>query len=639
LIGAHYVAEANYKIALAATKKVANQRLIAQINNQLGNSYLINNKPKIAIAAFKISYKLFGLLKQSTGQLAAGINLLRASINVVPADEIAVLARDVHNLMLATAVTQIRIDQILALSDLYRTIQRQYSLEPEMRSLSFTLAQQALTRAKNKRDTVSQSYALGYLGRLLEDEARWEDALSFTRQAIFKSQEVSAFDSLYQWQWQQARIQNAQGQQDNSVASYKASIDTLDKIQSLLILHKPKAFSTKVGPVYYELTDILLRRSSQLKDPAQISNNLADIRSILEKLKVSEIEDYFKNDCLLDQQNNSVESYSSDGAIIYPIILKERLELLVSLPEGLRQYTVPVTKAEIVSAVRELRLAIEQPSAKDNYHASAKLLHDWLVTPYKQDLQTQKVKTLVFIPDGALRSIPMSVLHDGKQHLIEQFALATTPGLSFTSNERTDRSEMKLLANGLTDAVQGFNELPFVKNEINAIDALMASKSYIDAEFSKLNVEREMIQGDYNIVHVATHGQFSQNHNESFLLTHTEKLTMDNLEDTIGLRKYVNKPLDLLVLSACQSAAGDDRAALGLAGVAIKAGAKSAIATLWFINDKATSILMTDFYTNLTTTDNSKAEALQNAQLKLINSQRYTHPAYWAPFLMIGNWL
>ena len=126
---------------------------------------------------------------------------------------------------------------------------------------------------------------------------------------------------------------------------------------------------------------------------------------------------------------------------------------------------------------------------------------------------------------------------------------------------------------------------------------------------------------------------------QTFLLTYDEKLDMDQLEQFVGIGKYRDKPIELLTLSACQTAKGDDRAALGLAGVAVKSGARSVLATLWFVNDKTTSLLVSDFYRYLKDPSTSKAQALQKAQLKVINDRRYRHPGYWAPYLMIGNWL
>ena len=162
---------------------------------------------------------------------------------------------------------------------------------------------------------------------------------------------------------------------------------------------------------------------------------------------------------------------------------------------------------------------------------------------------------------------------------------------------------------------------------------------YQDEDFVLENIENEMAEGAYSIVHVATHAQFDRDHEKSFLLAYDDKMTMDQIEQSIGVRKYTTAPLEMLVMSACQTAAGDDKAALGLAGVAVKAGARSALATLWFISDEATAELISEFYTQLKNKQLSKAQALRNAQLSLINDTRFKHPSYWAPFLMIGNWL
>ena len=124
------------------------------------------------------------------------------------------------------------------------------------------------------------------------------------------------------------------------------------------------------------------------------------------------------------------------------------------------------------------------------------------------------------------------------------------------------------------------------------------------------------------------------------MLTYDGKLTLDNLEALIRPSQYRGKPVELLVLSACQTAAGDDRAALGLAGVAVKAGARSALASLWSVNDQSTSALITEVYHQLREHPTiSKARALQAAQIKLLDDRRYRHPCYWAPYLLIGNWL
>ena len=178
-----------------------------------------------------------------------------------------------------------------------------------------------------------------------------------------------------------------------------------------------------------------------------------------------------------------------------------------------------------------------------------------------------------------------------------------------------------------------------VAEELHGISELYPARVNQDEAFRLGSVERSLEQGDYSIVHIATHGQFRGNHRDSFLLTYDDRMTLNNLEESLNLRRYRERAIDLLVLSACQTAAGDDRAALGMAGIAIKAGARSALATLWFINDASTSALMRDFYANLRDGHDSKAAALQQAQVAMLSDPERHHPAHWAPFLLIGNWL
>jgi CHAT domain-containing protein len=191
----------------------------------------------------------------------------------------------------------------------------------------------------------------------------------------------------------------------------------------------------------------------------------------------------------------------------------------------------------------------------------------------------------------------------------------------------------------LTQSVSGYPALPYVAAEIDNIAALYPAQVNRDAAFTAASIESELAEKPYNFVHIATHGQFHSDHRRSFLLTHDELITMDRLENILGLRQYVSQPVDLLFLSACQTAAGDERAALGLAGVAVKSGAVSVVASLWLISDESTAMLVSEFYEQLRNSGGNKAKALQKAQLALIQDEMYSHPNYWAPFLLVGNWL
>jgi CHAT domain-containing protein len=233
----------------------------------------------------------------------------------------------------------------------------------------------------------------------------------------------------------------------------------------------------------------------------------------------------------------------------------------------------------------------------------------------------------------------MAALHDGKQFLIRKYAVATTPGLKLTDPRPLQKDRTNILALGLTEAVQGFTSLPHVSTELQTLQSFYRSTVLLNEEFHLSNIEAALQHDQFTIVHVASHGQFGREAKDTFLLAFEEKLTGAGLDQLLADFRPGDTPLELLTLSACETAAGDDRAALGLAGVAIKAGARSALATLWSVNDQASSELVIEFYRQLQAPDVSRALALQRAQLHLLDDPRYDHPSYWAPFLLLNNWL
>jgi CHAT domain-containing protein len=329
---------------------------------------------------------------------------------------------------------------------------------------------------------------------------------------------------------------------------------------------------------------------------------------------------------------------SPTTAVIYPIVFPDRTELLVSLPTGLMRFSVPITAPVLTKEVRAFRRAVEKRTTLE-YVPHAQQLYTWLIHPFESELIQQKIDTLVLVPDGVLRTIPFSALHDGTSFLIQKYALAMTPGLYLTDPRTLDREKIRFLAAGLTTSVQGFPSLPYVAEEVDAIQSLYHGDQLLNQEFRTPILEQELRESRYGILHIATHGKFSSDSNDSFLLTFDGKLTMTTLDRLIGLFRFRQDPLELLTLSACQTGIGDDRAALGLAGVAIKAGARSALATLWFINDEASATLISEFYRQLRDPSVSKAVAIQRAQIKLLGDRVYEHPAYWSPFLLLNNWL
>jgi CHAT domain-containing protein/uncharacterized protein GlcG (DUF336 family) len=492
-------------------------------------------------------------------------------------------------------------------------------------------------------DVRTKSYADGYLGHLYETEHRYDEGLQLTRRAIFSAQAANAPESLYRWEWQLGRLLADTGKLDDAITAYYRAAEVLKPIRSEVasaLSIGTLSGEESIRPLFFEQADLLFQRASLTDDPKASEQYLRYARDAIETYKAAELRDYFRDQCVdaLQAKLTKLETISPTTVVIYPIVFPDRTELLASFSSGMRRYSVPVSSDVLTKEVRAFRRTVEKRTTLE-YLDHAQQLYDWLIRPLESELNQQKIQTLVFVPDGALRTIPFSALHDGQSFLIQQYAVAMTPGLYLTDPRPLNLEKIRTLAGGLISSVQGFPSLPYVAEEVQSVRTLFQADQLINEEFRTGLLEQELRESRYGILHIATHGKFSTNAYDSFLLTFDGKLTMDKLDQLIGLFRYRQDPLELLTLSACQTAVGDDRAALGLAGVAIKAGARSALATLWFINDEASAALVSEFYRQLRDPSVSKAVAIQRAQLKLLNDRVYDHPAYWSPFLLLNNWL
>ena len=506
---------------------------------------------------------------------------------------------------------------------------------------SYAALTDALAVADSIQDPRARSYALGYLGELYEQGARYEDALQFGQQAISAAEQADAPEIIYRWQWLTGRVLRAKGDNARAILAYQHAVVTLSSVRKDLAAGGTRtSFRESVGPVYFQLADLLLQRSGTLSDPKLVAQDLINARSTVETLKGAELQDYFQDDCVtaLRARSSGIDQLASNTAALYPIVLHDRLELLLSLPDGIRRFATPVDADTLTREIRTFRGLLEKRTTHQ-YLPHAQKLYGWLIRPIEAELEKAGINTLVIVPDGALRTIPLAALHDGRQFLTARYALATTPGLTLTDPQPIERGRAKLMLNGLTDAVQGFAPLPYVAEELESLHKLYGGTVFENQQFTVAGMEKDLGQTPYQIVHIASHGQFDSDPNKTFLLTYDGRLGMNKLEQILGLSRFRTDAVELLTLSACQTAAGDDRAALGLAGVAIKAGARSALATLWTVNDPASAQLVVDFYRALLDPAVSKAKALQQAQLELLKDARYRHPSYWSAFLLIGNWL
>jgi CHAT domain-containing protein len=232
----------------------------------------------------------------------------------------------------------------------------------------------------------------------------------------------------------------------------------------------------------------------------------------------------------------------------------------------------------------------------------------------------------------------LAALHDGERFLVEKYAVATTPGLDLTEAAPMDPAASQMMIAALSEGVQGFPALGYVPEEVAAVRRMYPGALLVDDDFRLERVEETLAAQPYGIVHIASHGVVGDSPRETFLLTYDDKLTMDRMDAFVGMFRFRDRPLDLLTLSACETAAADERSGLGLAGIAVKAGAHSVLGSLWKVNDRAAAALMGEFYRQIREEGASRAVALQRAQQQLIADKSARHPYYWSPFVLIRSW-
>ncbi len=643
-LGPPETAEAYLRGALAVAREVPDPALAAVALNDLGNLLTTQKKYAEAVAAYRESIALATDPRQRLLRARTRINAANALREEGRADEaLTTLDEALDDLRTLPPSYEVAF-ALVSVGLAYRDLRSPFPAERDRLTLQAgTVLSFAARSADAIGDRRTASYAWGYLGGLYEDEQRQSEALDLTRRAIFAAQQVNAPESLYRWQWQAGRLLRKLGQIDQATDAYRRAVYTLQSIRpELSVGYGPSqaSFRDSIGPVYFELVDLLLQQARSRGRREEIAPYLVEARHTVELFKVAELRDYFRDDCVDTALSKvtQLDVVSRTAVVVYPILLPDRMELLVSLPSGLKSVVVPIGLDTITEEVRQFRRKLEKRTTRE-YLPHARRLYTWLIGPLEADLAQAQIDTLVFVPDGPLRTIPMAALHDGKQFLVAKYAIAITPGLDLSDPRPIRREQAKVLAVGVAEPVQGFPALPSVSAELDALRRLFNSTTLVDQQFVASNLEKELKEEQFTILHVASHGQFGDNSSETFVLTFDDKLTMERLGQFVGLFKYRDKPLELLTLSACETAAGDDRAALGLAGVAVRAGARSAMATLWQVHDVVAAELVTRFYSELRDQSVSRAVALQRAQLEILSNPRYGHPGYWSAFLMINSWL
>ncbi len=499
---------------------------------------------------------------------------------------------------------------------------------------------EARQRARSHAQSREEALATGYLADVYADADRGADATQLYMEATFLAQAAEAPELVYQWQWQIGRLTADAGDIDAAIEHYQGALSELDKLRPTLI-ETSTSGTIDLRTAYVELADLMLRRAAGSPSEEARRRDLEAARQTIERYRTTELTDYFQDECVTDllASVKPIDRLEPRTAVLYPIVMAERLVILLSLPEGLQQRSLPISADDLTEKILTFRRLLEKRTTNE-FLRPAQEIYDLLLRPLEPTLNAAGIDTLVIVPDEALRTIPLGALHDGQTFVVDRYALATVPSLRLFKPKPLARLGLQPLLGGLSDSVQNFPALPHVDSELRKIEGLIGGDVLRNNNFVVDQIERSLGATPYSVVHIASHAQFEGEAKNSFILTYDGRMDMDSLEDFIKLSRFRDQPVELLTLSACQTAAGDDRAALGLAGLAVKSGARSAVASLWYVNDRASSLLLADFYRQLRDLPvTSKAKALQQAQITTKTDLRYRHPAYWAPLILIGNWL
>lgn len=501
----------------------------------------------------------------------------------------------------------------------------------------------AVEQARSLKDQRAQSYALGILGGLYEQTGQLSEAQNRTKQALIIAETLEPRDIAYQWQWQLGRLLKQQGDIKGAIIAYDEAFKTLESLRSDLVAINPEiqfSFRETVEPVYRELVDLRLQNQGK---PETMQYNLTQARNVIESLQLAELNNFFRSPCVETRvEIDTVVQQDKKAAVFYPIILPDRIEVILTLPEQkqLRKYTTVIPQEKVENIVQDLRKSLLDVAGTSQVQEKSQEIYEWLIRPAEAELTKSGIKTLVFVLDSSLQNIPMGVLYDKQQqkYLVEKYALALTPGLRLFDPKPLQKVQLNALTAGVGEQRFGFPALQNVPRELQEIKSeVPRSEELLNQKFTEINLQKELQSAPFSVVHIATHGEFSSDPEKTFILAWDKLLKVKDFDSLLRVSESSRSSnIELLVLSACKTAEGDKRAALGLAGVAVRAGARSTLASLWSVDDQSTADLMSEFYRQLQT-GVSKAEALQRAQLAVFAKDN--SPYHWAPYVLLGNWL
>jgi CHAT domain-containing protein len=639
----------NYSKSLAAAKQIDDSKLVVVALNNLSNSY--DRKYQQLVSQAESAQEL--------GKLEAEDIFKQASFTANKAWHYAVEAVEESG----SSQSLFSVEAIIQLVKLSKTYSKEKMAEPifvedylrrankillslpnsqrktqalinlaELQENPVTTLDYALKVSESIQDKKTQSMALGYLGAYYEQKHDYDKAIALTHQAQQLAGQVRAADLQYRWDWQAGRIYRALGRDQDAMRAYQQAIASLQLIRSDLATAGDELqidFQLEVEPVYRELIELLLATG----------NSESEIRQALEVkdlLQLSELENFFGDDCTIVKadESNSADSESEKTTVVNTIILKQNTYLILQLPNGrVKSFQMPISAQEMSQMVEQWRYDLENQES-DSYLALSRKLYQLLIEIIEPELTATGTERLVFVNDGILRNVPMAALHDGERFLIEKYAVANSLGFDLKLNESSP-SEVDILAFGLTSGSADSRPLPYVREELAQIDGITESKSFLDQEFNVDNFVKQTEKDKYDVIHIATHGEFGGTARQTYLQVYNQKIGLKELEQILNQRSRDSR-VNLLTLSACDTAVSSDRAILGLAGVAIRSNVDNVLGSLWSVSDEQMVSFTSDFYRYWIEDELTKSQALRSAQIDLIKRPDF-HPAIWSSLILIES--
>lgn len=535
----------------------------------------------------------------------------------------------------------------------------------------------AIESASKTQDWRNLSYAHGLLGEYYATEGQNDELSSKEfRQALFFAQQgnlITPFSEIapiseikrckkriktlalplpelaYRWYWQLGRLLRKQQKIDDARTAYDNAIQQLKFIHRALLDKDNIDFDKDIIPVYIDLADLLVEQALDIKNYEEQQQLLKKSKEVLEQLAEHELRNYLQiDDCEAlypkeeeDTRKLTEKSKIEKGtAVLYSIMrTEESLKFLLQVDNDF--YPIAVSE-EIIGEIGLFHKKCADIEGKSDCQSLGKTLYLYFIEPLEAKLQDYDIKKVIIVPNGELKKIPFSALFNAKEdkYLVEKYQLSFAQGINIINDNTSGKSGSQIFLGGVSkqppEFEREFVSLPKVEKELGSIKELVGSPEEIllNEKFKKVSLS-EKLKKHYQWIHLATHAQFGDSLKNTFLLVYGEKFFLTEFQDLLE-QKEEQYP-ELITLSACQTATGNGRVFLGLAGTAVEFGAKSALGSLWKVDDTATSELMPTFYEALKTEGVSKSAALQQAQVQLLHNPKYQHPYYWASFILIGD--